>query len=114
MPNPQFIEENPISLVDLKEALQKIEERDKELGYRANKVKEYLAVFPPLSKEKKEAIYQKLTGLKLVRLKDAHVLKIIDFLPKNLDDLRVILQAYPTLTKKDMEVILAAVKEAVE
>ncbi|MBR9683258.1 hypothetical protein GOV03_01840 [Candidatus Woesearchaeota archaeon] len=115
MPNPQFIEETPVTLVDVQEALQEIEERDKELNYRSNKTKEFLGLFTHVSKEKKEELYKKLTDLKLIRLKEAHIIKIIDFLPLTLEELKVILQAYPvSMPKKDMESIVATVKEVAE
>lgn len=114
MPNPKLIEETTISLVDVKESLQKVEERDKELNYRSNKTKEYLDLFAPLPKEKKEELYKKLTGLKLLRLKEAHIVKIIDLIPKTVEDLKIVLQAFSVnIPKKDMESITAVVKEVV-
>lgn len=115
MPNPQLIEETPLSLVDVKEALQKIEKQDKELNYRSNKTKEYLGLFVQLSEEKKKELYEKLTALNSLRLKEIHIIKIIDFLPKTIEDLKVVLQAYPvSMPKKEMEGIVAAVKEVAE
>lgn len=115
MPNPQFIEEAPLALAEVKEALKRIEERDKELNYRSNKTKEYLNTFVTLSPEKKEELYKKLTALKLLRLKEAHIAKIIDFLPQTAGELKVVLQAYPvSLAKKDLDSIVEVVKEAVK
>lgn len=115
MPNPELVEEIPLTAVDVREVLQKIEERDKELNYRSNKTKEYLGLFMPLSQEKKDKLYQKLTGLKMLRLKEAHIAKIIDFLPKTVEELRIILQAYSVnMPKKDMDSIIATVKEVME
>ena len=112
MPNPKLIEENPVTLVDLKADLEKIEKRDKELNYRANKAKEYIHNFVDLTTEKKEELQKKLIALDMVRLKEVHIIKIIDFLPKDVDDLKVILQAYTVnMPKKDMESIIAIVKE---
>lgn len=112
MANPQFIEENPLSLADVKSLLEKIEKRDKELNFLSNKTKEFTGETITLSPEKKEELYQKLSGLKLTRLKEEHFMKIIDFLPKTTDDLKVILQAYPlSLPKKDMEGIVKTVGE---
>tara|TARA_Y100000310_G_C20418497_1_gene685510 strand:- start:68 stop:418 length:351 start_codon:yes stop_codon:yes gene_type:complete len=112
MPNPKLIEEKPVTLVDLKNDLEKIEKRDKELNYRSNKAKEYIHNFVDLSAKKKEELQKKLIALDMVRLKEAHIIKIIDFLPKDVDDLKVILQAYPvTMPKKDMDSIIAIVKE---
>ncbi|MFH1682252.1 MAG: hypothetical protein ABIA37_00495 [Candidatus Woesearchaeota archaeon] len=115
MPNPVFIEEVPLTLVDVKEALEKIEQDDKELNYRSNKAKDYLNVFADLSKEKQEELQKKLNDLDLVRLKEPHKVKIIDFLPKTAEDLKIVLQAYPlSLPKKEMESIVAAVKEVTQ
>ncbi len=115
MSNPQFIEEKPISLVDVKESLREIEKRDKELNFLSKKVKEYLDAFVILSPEKKEKLHKKLISLELIRLKEEHIAKIIDFLPKNIEELRVVMQAYPlSLPKKDQESIVNAVKDIIE
>ena len=61
MTNPQFIEEKTLSLVDVKEALKKIEKRDHELNYLSNKTKEYLDAFATLPLDKKEELKKSLT-----------------------------------------------------
>ena len=112
MVSPQFIEEKPLSLVDVKVILDNVEKRDTELGFQSSKVKEYLENFVELSPSKKEELYKKLQGLNLTRIKEEHLMKIIDFMPKTLNDLKVVLQAYPlTMPKKDQESIVAAVVE---
>ena len=112
MPNPKVVDEDPITLSEVKDAVAKLEKRDNELNYRSNKAKEYLAAFTELSKSKKDELYKKLKDLNLVRLKEAHIVKIIDFLPKDVEDIKVILQAYPiSFPKKDMDSIIKVVKE---
>ena len=112
MASPQFIEEKPASLVDVKSSLEAIEKRDGELNYLSNKIKEYLDAFITLTPDKKEELHQKLGELNLTRLKDEHICKFIDFLPKNLDELKTVLQSYPlSLSKKDQEAIVKVVKE---
>lgn len=112
MANPQFIEQTSLSLADLKEELIKIEKRDKELNYLSNKTKEYLDNFVKLDSKKHAELKSKLTDLNLTRLKDEHIAKIIDFLPKTVDELKVILQAYPlSMPKGDQESIVKTVKE---
>jgi|SRR3989339_1486337 len=112
MPNPIFIEETPLTQVEVKEAIEKIEKNSPELNYRTNKTKDYLLNFVDLSKEKKEELVKKINNLKLVRIKEAHITKIIDFLPKTTEELKVILQAYPlSLPKSEQESIVAVVKE---
>ena len=112
MANPQFVEEKPLALVDAKVILAKIEKRDEEMNYLSNKAKEYLDNFTTLSAKKKEELQKKLENLKLTRLKEEHMMKIIDFLPKTVEDLKTVLQAYPlSMPKKDQEAIIKAVQE---
>ncbi len=108
----QFISESSIALADVKHIIAQIEKRDTELNYRSAKVKEFLDSFDALSIAKKEQLKKKITDLNLVRIKEEHILKIIDFLPTTANDLKVVLQAYPlSLPKKDMDSIVEVVKE---
>lgn len=112
MPAPQFVMETPLTLAEVKAILHTAEKRDENLNFLSNKAKEQLELFVSLSSAKKEELYTKLTALNLTRLKEEHYCKIIDFLPKTLDELKVILQSYPlSLSKKDQESIVAAVLE---
>ncbi len=115
MTNPQFVEEKHLSLVDVKIALEKIQERDGELNYLSNKAKEYLDAFAELSPKEKDILVKSLIDLNIIRLKEEHIMKIVDFLPKTIEDLRVVLQAYPlSMPKKDQESIVGAVKAILE
>ena len=110
MANPEIISEQELTLVDAKTAVAAIEKRDEELGFLSQKAKEYLGTFVKISAKDKEALMEGLKGLSLTRLKHEHLVKIIDFLPANDEELKVILQAYPlTLPKKDKEAILTEV-----
>jgi DNA-directed RNA polymerase subunit F len=112
MATPQFIKESAISLVEAKEIVKAIEKRDTEMGYLSNKTKEYLDAFVNLSKSKKEELSKKLVDLDLTRLKDDHISKITDFLPTTANDLKIVLLGYHmSLPKKDMDGIIAVVKE---
>ena len=112
MANPQFVEEKSLSLVEVKSILSKIEKRDETLNFLSNKTKEYLENFVKLSEKKKDDLQQKLLALNLTRLKEEHIVKIVDFLPKTVEELKVVLQAYPlSMPKKDQEAIVQAVAE---
>lgn len=114
MANPQFFEEKPLSLVDVRTILSKIEKRDEKLNFLSNKTKEYLNTFVKMQEKNKEELHKKLMGLNLTRLKEEHMMKIIDFLPKTTEELKVVLQAYPlSIPKKDQEAIVQVVKEFV-
>jgi|SRR3989338_5549988 len=112
MPAPLFVSETPLALAEVKSILNSVEQRDGSLNFLSNKAKEQQEVFATLALKKKEELYAKLTGLNLTRLKEEYYCKIIDFLPQNVEELKVILQSYPlSLSKKDQESIVAAVTE---
>ncbi len=114
MPSPQFVSETPLALAEVKHSLHSLEQRDGSLNFLSNKAKEQQELFVSLPLEKKNALYAKLSGLNLTRLKEEHFCKIIDFLPKDLEQLKVVLQSYPlSLPKKDQESIVEVVKEFV-
>ena len=112
MVSPQFIEEKPLSLVEVRSALEAIEKRDTELNFLSNKTKEYVTTFVRLTAEQQEQLEEKLHGLELTRLKTEHIKKILDFVPATPNELKIVLQAYPlTMPKKDQESIIAAVND---
>ncbi|MBI4983726.1 hypothetical protein HZC32_03720 [Candidatus Woesearchaeota archaeon] len=115
MANPQFIEQKALSLGEVKEILQAIEKRDGQLNYFSNKTKEYLDIMVTLTAHKRQELHKQLANLNLIRLKEEVMVKIIDFLPKNVSDLKVVLQGYNlSLSKKDQESIVEVVSKFIE
>lgn len=104
------ISEKALTMAELKEKLAKIEKRDKELGFRANKTKEYLANF--LTKEKNvAALKKKLEALEITRMKERHIAKLIDLNPKDAESIKVILSGEAlTLKEEDYAKILEALQ----
>ena len=114
MANPQIVESEPLSLADVKEVLVEIEKRDKELNYLSNKAKEYIDQFVKLSFKQKEELVKKLVELKLTRLKEEHIAKVVDFLPQDDDELKAVLQGFHlNMPKKDIDGVLKIVAEFV-
>lgn len=112
MTNPTIIEQSTMNLSEVKKAVKGIEKRDEELGLLSKKTKEYLDTFVELSDKDASTLKKALLDLKLTRLKEEHMTKIIDFLPTTDDELKSVLQAYPlTLPKKDKEAIITEVKK---
>ena len=99
MADIKIISETPIDMHALREELEKVKKRDKELNFRAAKTEEYLHSFPVLKNSAE--LYKKIDALKIPRLKDIHIAKIIDILPKTLDDLKAVLQGYPITVNND-------------
>lgn len=100
MSKPAIIKEEPLSLFEVRAALEKIKARDKELGFRALKTEDYLTQFVKLSEKQAAELEKKFSSLNIPRLKDLHIKKIVSILPRTLEDLKVVLQGY-TLTLKD-------------
>jgi len=106
----ELISETPLNVYQLKKELDNIKKRDKELNFRASKVEEYLNQFATAKEADKLA--EKLTKLNIPRLKDQHINKIIDIMPANLNDLKVVLQGYTvTLNPESMKKIVDAVND---
>ncbi len=92
MTNVEIISEKPISMNELREELEKIKKRDGELNFRASKTEEYLQHFISL-KDYKE-LFKDIEALNIPRFKEQYIVKIIDVMPTNLEDLKSILRSY--------------------
>jgi len=109
MPSSIILEEKPIHLAELKT---KLEKRDSELGFRATKTKEYLKKFAKLDIKKSQELIKKIQDLNIPRIKNRQITKIVDLLPTNLDELRMIFVGeITTITPENMQQILDVVKE---
>ncbi|RLE44503.1 hypothetical protein DRJ19_00150 [Candidatus Woesearchaeota archaeon] len=112
---PKIISEEPMTLVEVKEYLKKLKEKNIELGFRAAKTEEYLNQIPLLDKKTAVELKEKLESLKITRLKPAMVTKIVDLVPKTLDDLKVVLQGFQSsVSAEDMKKILSVINETVK
>lgn len=111
MSKPEIINEVPMNISQLRNELERIKKRDEELNFRGNKTQEYLGQFVGLSDKKADELYKKLEGLKIPRLKEIHIHKLIDILPVTADDVKVVLQGYPISVANDN---LKKLAEAVE
>jgi len=115
MGREEIIEERALSLAELKDTLEKVEKRDEELSFRANRVKDYLSHFDSLKLKDAGELKEELEKLDIPRLKEKIIIKIIDLLPDNNDDLRIITSGENlTITPENMEKIVKTVKEYVK
>ena len=105
-----ILSEKPLTLSELKEKLAKIEKRDKELTFRANKTKEYLANFTV--KEKGiPALKKKIEELNISRLNERHIVQLIDVMPKDIESVKMILSGESlTLKEEDYQKLLEALQ----
>ena len=102
-------------MAELKEEIKKAKERDKERGasVRVTKVEDYLNNFEIVSVSKEKKLKEELEKLEVPRLREEHMVKIIDLMPRTEDDLKMILQSYLVIVssenvKKIVDVINSA------
>lgn len=106
----QIISEKPVSMSELKNELEKIKKRDKELNFRAARTEEYLQHLVTLKNP--EGLFKSMEDLNVPRLKEQHIIKIMDILPKTIDELKAILQAYTiTVSNENLKKIIDVVNK---
>jgi len=98
---PKIIEEKALCMSEVKDFLSKIKKRDEELNFRANKTDEYISSVNVISLKKAKELKDKIISLEIPRLKEHHILKIIDTLPNTVDELKVVLQGYTVTVNSD-------------
>ncbi len=111
MVKPKIIEEKPVSMAELKAEITKIKKKG-ELNFRAEKTEEYLNQFTILDSKKAAELRAKLDKLKIPRLKEEHIVKIMDLLPGSVEELKSTLSGYTvTITNDNLKKIAEAIKE---
>lgn len=101
----EILQETPLTMRELAEKLDEIKKRDKEVGFRAKKTAEYLALFA--EKKQKEDLKQKILELNIPRLKERHIVKVIDVMPKEIESLKALFVGENlTLKQEDLKRIV--------
>lgn len=90
----KVLAQTAMNVSQLHSEMQRIKSRDAELGFRAQKTVDYLEQLEVLDEKKASELYGKLEKLEVPRLRDIHFHKLIDALPKNGNDVKVVLQSY--------------------
>jgi len=81
MSKPIILEKQAMSVVEVKDALKKIQKRDEELNFRANRTLEYVNEVAQLKSKEAKELLTKLQEMDVPRMKDNFLKKIIDVLP---------------------------------
>jgi len=112
MSNEEIVIETPITMVEMRSELEKIQKREKEFNLRALKTFEHINQFLELDEKKSQEIYVKIEKLNIPRLKEQHIKKIIDLMPKTVEDLKVVLQGYTlTVNNENMKKIVDVIRK---
>ena len=110
MADIEILNENPLTLVEAKMIMEKIEKRDKELGERAKRTIEYFNKITKKSAQDVNSVKKKLEELDN-RLRAKHISKIIDINPKDIDSLKAVLSGDGvTLKQEDLQKLLECLK----
>ena len=106
------LNEESISMSELRGSLKKIKKRDEELGFRANKAEEYLDSLSLLKEKETKELFAKIEKLKIPRFRTEYIFKIVDLLPTSPEEVKMILQGYPlTITAENVAKVAKVVKE---
>ena len=104
----EITSEEPINAYQLKEELAKIKKRDGELNFRAQKTEEHLAATATHKDAPK--LFDALEKLKIARLRENLIHKIVDIMPATVNDLKVLLQGYTvSISQENMKKIVDVV-----
>jgi DNA-directed RNA polymerase subunit F len=98
-------------LITNAEALSILEKRskEKELSYEQKNALDHLKKYTPIDEGKAKEMFQKLS--ELGKLTERQIITIINLMPKDRDDLRVILEKdYKNFSDQDKDTILDIVK----
>ena len=113
MADVKILSERAIDMNELRKELEKIKQRDKELNFRAARTEEYLQHFAAIKEPEK--LYKEIDGLKVPRLREQHIAKIMDIMPRTVEDIKSALKAYPvTLTNENLKKITDIVNKHLE
>lgn len=97
----KVLSESPTNASDVKKVLEDIKDKDKELGFRAQRALDHLESIGTLSAKKAKELENALAKLEIPRMKEQHIHKLIDVLPKTPEDVKLILQGYALTVTND-------------
>lgn len=105
----KMISEETISNAEAKEILES-RAKEIELKYEQKNALEILRKFVKLDKEKAKKIEEELK--KIEKLREKQIVDIVNFLPEDKDELRVVLhKEYNSFTQEELDSILEIVKK---
>ncbi|MCX8159215.1 MAG: hypothetical protein N3D20_02920 [Candidatus Pacearchaeota archaeon] len=97
-----IISKKPLNLAEVKSLVATLDEK--------KPIHSYLKSFAKLSKDKAEKLTEEIKALNNPKLKEENIIKIVDFLPQDLEDLNKILFDVG-LTETESNAILEIVKK---
>ena len=112
MVKPEILEKKAVSVAEVKDLLKDIHKRDEELNFRAGKTEDYVNEVATITFRKAKELIKKIQELDVPRLKEEHIIKIVDTMPESPEVLKVILSGYTvTVTKDNLKKIVDVLDE---
>ncbi len=97
------IEKKPVTIVKARAILKEIKKKN----YAQNMAFEYASKFSKLTEKKAEKLLEELSQAGIPRIKDRHLVKLVDIMPESPEEIRaVFLKEDITLNKEDIDKIL--------
>ncbi len=97
-----LISKQPVTLAEVKEIVDKLEEKEE--------LKAYLKKFTKLKKEKSEKLKEEIRALNNPKIKEENIIKAVDFLPKDAEEINKIFTEV-SLNEEEINAILNITKE---
>lgn len=92
---------NPVTMTELKAKLESLKGASKDVNFRAGKVLEFLNELHLIDAQRADELKKKIAELNVPRLKEKHIVKIIDLMPATPDDLKALLVGENITVKQD-------------
>ena len=100
----KIISETPISAADVLADLESIKQKDGELNFRAARTHEYLSQFITMKPAEAKKLVAALKELNVPRVREQHIVKLVDVLPTTPADIKTVLQGYAvTITNDNLQ-----------
>jgi len=107
-----LLSETPVSLSEVKNTIELNKKEKKELNFRENKVIEYVNLFCKIKPKESTQLKEEIANLNIARLKERHIIKIIDILPEDVETLKVVFAGEElTLKTEDLNKIIEITKK---
>ena len=90
-----ILEQTPLTLAEVYELAKSSEKEEK--------IKDFIKKFVTIKPEKAREMKKELEELSIIKIKDKHIVKIIDFMPEDASDLNKILEASLASSVKEIE-----------
>ena len=94
-------EQLPMSCFEVREYLVRLTKESTELGYRAGKVLEYLNSVIEIDTKTHNTLKQALLDLGIARLRERHVVKLLDIVPRDVQTLKGVLSGEALVLKQE-------------